>query len=100
MGYLTIQYQLIKRCHFFGFTLTRRDSVFFLYNHYSKVQSTLSFCIGLKYSSNVLCLVLLHLLTPSKAHLMNIKAQYRRTNMTVLCYNDYIEKTRYLDVSK
>ena len=57
MGYLTIQYQLIKRCHFFGFTLTRRDSVFFLYNHYSKVQSTLSFCIGLKYSSNVLCLV-------------------------------------------
>ena len=31
MRYLQIQYQLIKRCHFFGFTLTRRDSVFFFY---------------------------------------------------------------------
>ena len=57
MGYLQIQYQLIKRCHFFSFTLTRRDSLFFLYNHYSTVQLTFSLSIGLKYSSNVLCLV-------------------------------------------
>ena len=38
--YLKIQYHLIKHCHFFSFTFTPRDSVFFfLYNHYGKVQS-------------------------------------------------------------